>query len=222
MPHPTSQGPYKATCPIVLASGSPRRRDFLTELGLDFSIVLPDDAVEPKPVEGESPSGYVCRAAEAKALAVAESLKGENQGGVSPLIIAADTVVALGDEIMGKPQSDEDALGMLSRLAGQSHAVISAVCLILPNGNVADNNLAVGKLHTFYATTKVTMWDVPRDALQAYVATGEPRDKAGAYAIQGIGAVLVSSIDGSWTNVVGLPVAELVVYLSEQGYIQAT
>ncbi|MFI3271810.1 MAG: Maf family nucleotide pyrophosphatase [Pseudomonadota bacterium] len=205
------QGPYVATCPIILASGSPRRKDFLIELGLDFTIVLPDDAVEPKPVAGESPADYVCRAAEAKAMAVAQSLKG-NQDGPSPLIIAADTVVALKDEIMGKPQSDDDALGMLSRLAGQSHAVISAVCLVLPDGG----------MHTFYANTKVTMWDVPRDALAAYVATGEPRDKAGSYAIQGIGAFLVRAIEGSWTNVVGLPVAELVVYLREQGLIEAS
>lgn len=205
----SSQGPYQATCPIILASGSPRRRDFLTELGLDFSIILPDDAVEPKPLEGESSAHYVCRAAEAKALAVAASLRGKNQGLSSPLIIAADTVVALHDEIMGKPQSDDDALAMLTRLAGQNHSVISAVCIILPHGHK----------YTFHVSTNVTMWDVPHDALAAYVATGEPRDKAGSYAIQGIGAFLVSRIDGSWTNVVGLPVAELVMYLREQGLI---
>ncbi len=204
------KGPYVATCPVILASGSPRRRDFLTELGLDFTIILPDDAVEPKPIQGEVPADYVCRAAEAKAKAVAQSVAGK-QGGSSPLIIAADTVVALHDEIMGKPESDDDALGMLSRLAGQVHLVISAVCVVLPDG----------RIHTFYSSTKVTMWDVPRDALAAYVATGEPRDKAGSYAIQGIGAFLVSTIEGSWTNVVGLPVAELVGFLREQGVLVA-
>lgn len=206
------KGPYQATCPIILASGSPRRRDFLSELGLDFTIILPDDAMEPKPIEGESSAHYVCRAAEAKALAVAESLKGKIQGASAPLIIAADTVVALDDEIMGKPQSDDDALAMLSRLVGQTHSVISAVCLILPNNYK----------HTFYVSTKVAMWDVPHDALIAYVATGEPRDKAGSYAIQGIGAFLVHTIEGSWTNVVGLPVAELIIFLREQGLIKVS
>lgn len=210
------KGPYVATCPIVLASGSPRRRDFLTELGLNFVTVLPEEAAEPKPLDGESPVDYVCRAAEAKAQSVLDRLQGEGQSGVGGgqvepdvLIIAADTVVALGHDIMGKPASDADALAMLTRLAGEEHEVISAVCLKFPDREQM----------TFHARTKVRMWDVPHDALAAYVATGEARDKAGSYAIQGIGAFLVRSIEGSWTNVVGLPVAELVGILCERGLI---
>ncbi len=225
----SAKGPYVATCPVVLASGSPRRRDFLTELGLNFVTVLPADAAEPKPLHGESPVDYVRRAAEAKAQSVRMRLQGakgtgvedEGAGGTGAggtgasgvasgvLVIAADTVVALGDAIMGKPASDAEALSMLTCLAGEEHEVISAVCLLFPDGESL----------TFHARTKVAMWDVPHEALAAYVATGEARDKAGSYAIQGIGAFLVRSIEGSWTNVVGLPVAELVGILCERGLI---
>lgn len=206
----TMDAPYTALCPIILASGSPRRRDFLTELGLDFTILLPDDAVEPKPEQGEAPVNYVCRAAKAKAMAV-EALISHDEASSKSLVLAADTVVALHGEIMGKPQSDDDAFAMLSRLVGQTHEVISACCVYLPSG----------AMHTFFASTKVHMWDVPHDALAAYVATGEPKDKAGAYGIQGIGAFLVRGIEGSWTNVVGLPVAELVGFLNKEGLLLA-
>lgn len=198
----SSAGPFTAAHPVILASGSPRRRAFFEQMGIPFEVILPVDA-EPSPIEGEQPEVYVRRAAEAKARAVAADHKGR-------LVVAADTVVALDDTILGKPASADDALSMLRRLAGRTHVVASGCCVILPEGG----------RETFHAITRVTMWDCPEEALAAYVATGEPSDKAGAYGIQGIGAFLVRAIEGSWTNVVGLPVAELTALLLRRGAIR--
>ncbi|WP_353116960.1 Maf family nucleotide pyrophosphatase [Nitratidesulfovibrio sp.] len=195
-------GPFRAVLPVVLASGSPRRREFLHSLGLSFEV-YGNGAAEPDPLPGEPPADYACRAAAAKAASVAAL----RPGGV---IVAADTVVALHGEIMGKPRDRADAVRMLSRLAGHTHEVVSACCVALPDGT----------RETFHAATRVTMWDAPPAALAAYAATGEPDDKAGAYGIQGVGAFLVESIDGSWSNVVGLPVAELVRLLLRHGIIE--
>lgn len=195
---------FRALYPIVLASGSPRRQDFLRELGLAFTVVL-SEVPEPLPYVGELPAEYVMRAAEAKAMSVTEQCQGT-------MLIAADTVVALGHHIMGKPSSEEVALSMLQQLAGKTHEVVTGCCVMLPSG----------VKHTFYASTRVSMWACSDDILRSYVATGEPCDKAGAYGIQGIGSFLVSSIEGSWSNVVGLPVAELVSFLVEQGCIEAS
>lgn len=195
-------GPFRALLPVVLASGSPRRREFLHSLGLSFEV-YGNGAAEPEPLPVEPPTHYARRAAAAKAASVAASRPG-------CVVIAADTVVALHGEIMGKPRDRMDAVRMLSRLAGHTHEVVSACCVALPDGNS----------ETFHAATRVTMWDAPAAALAAYAATGEPDDKAGAYGIQGVGAFLVESIDGSWSNVVGLPVAELVRLLLQRGVIE--
>ena len=194
-------GPFRALLPVVLASGSPRRREFLHSLGLSFEV-YGNGAAEPEPLPAEPPAHYARRAAAAKAASVAATRPGS-------VVIAADTVVALHGEIMGKPQDRADALRMLSRLAGHTHEVVSACCVALPDGT----------REIFHAATRVTMWDAPAAALAAYAATGEPDDKAGAYGIQGVGAFLVESIDGSWSNVVGLPVAELVRLLLQHGVI---
>lgn len=199
-----SAGPFRALLPVVLASGSPRRREFLHSLGLSFEV-YGNGAAEPEPLPVEPPTHYARRAAAAKAASVAASRPG-------CVVIAADTVVALYGEIMGKPRDRMDAVRMLSRLAGHTHEVVSACCVALPDGNS----------ETFHAATRVTMWDAPAAALAAYAATGEPDDKAGAYGIQGVGAFLVESIDGSWSNVVGLPVAELVRLLLHHGIIEPT
>lgn len=197
-------GPFRALLPVVLASGSPRRREFLHSFGLSFEV-YGNGAAEPEPLPVEPPTHYARRAAAAKAASVAASRPG-------CAVIAADTVVALHGEIMGKPRDRMDAVRMLSRLAGHTHEVVSACCVALPDGN---NEI-------FHAVTRVTMWDAPTAALAAYAATGEPDDKAGAYGIQGVGAFLVESIDGSWSNVVGLPVAELVRLLLHHGVIEPT
>ncbi|MEG6506432.1 Maf family nucleotide pyrophosphatase [Nitratidesulfovibrio sp. 1201_IL3209] len=202
---PSPAGPFRALLPVLLASGSPRRREFLHSLGLSFEV-HGNGAAEPDPRPGEPPADYARRAATAKAASVAAS----RAGCPGSVVIAADTVVALHGEIMGKPVDRADALRMLARLAGHTHEVVSACCVALPDG----------ARETFHAATRVTMWNAPPAALAAYAATGEPDDKAGAYGIQGVGAFLVESIDGSWSNVVGLPVAELVRLLLRHGVIE--
>ena len=193
---------FVAAQPIVLASGSPRRQEFLRGLGLAFSVTRPD-APEPLPDAGETPRDFALRAARAKAAEVAPLYPGA-------AVIAADTVVALADEIMGKPTSQDEAVAMLTRLAGRTHVVCTGCSVRLPDGREA----------SFCETSEVTMRSWPEAALRAYAAGGEPDDKAGAYAIQGQGAFLVERITGSWTNIVGLPLAELLVVLLALGVIR--
>lgn len=229
---------------LVLASGSPRRRQFLEEWGLPFVPARADKA-EPRPEHGENPRQYALRAAEAKALAVASQA-----AHADALVLAADTVVALEHDILGKPRDQAEALSMLERLSGRSHAVISAVCLVLPSGRTpapaADAERrktqaapthrghapcdAGPALHiqaasngrcrlSFSDMSRVFFHPWPSAVLRAYVRTREPDDKAGAYAIQGQGAFLVERVEGSWSTVVGLPVTALAQILLEQGLI---
>ena len=185
---------------VVLASASPRRQRFLWEWGLVFRVVRPK-GVEPKPAPGEPPASYALRAAMAKAEA-GRALAPEG------VLIAADTVVALGGDILGKPRDDAEALHMLRRLRGREHTVTSAVSLLWD-----------GQAEHFSDSAHVRFHDWDDAALAAYVATGEPRDKAGAYAIQGQGAFLVSGIEGSWATVVGLPVGLLAQRLLRHGLV---
>lgn len=189
-------GVFESALPIVLASGSPRRRDMLAALGLDFSVV-PSPADEPPPIPGEDPDAYARRASEAKAEAVAAMHP-------EVVVIGSDTVVVLDDEIMGKPADQNDAMLMLSRLVGNTHRVVSGCCVIPPEG----------RPELFSVSTQVTMGPQPLEVLFAYIASGEPMDKAGAYAIQGRGGFLVESITGSYNNVVGMPLARLVDVLT--------
>ncbi|MCK4839628.1 MAG: septum formation inhibitor Maf [Desulfobulbaceae bacterium] len=182
---------FKNNEKIVLASGSPRRRRFLEELGLDFTVVVAD--VDESLRSGELPSAFVSRLAREKAVSVAVDHPGA-------LVIGADTVVVVADEILGKPVDPEDALAMLTRLAGQSHEVWTGFAII------RGTSVAV----TREVRTEVRFVSAVTDVLAAYVASGEPLDKAGAYGIQGLGGLLVERIDGSYSNVVGLPMAELV------------
>ena len=227
---------------LVLASGSPRRRQFLNEWGLPFRLVLAD-AEEPRPMPGESPEAYTRRAATAKALAVGQNLPPHPASatlaapavGVAPqpIILAADTVVAIEGDILGKPDNPAHALSMLKRLSGASHEVISAVCLLLPaQGSFAPAASGVQGLHvqetaegffrmlSFSDVSRVYFHHWPQPVLQAYVDTGEPNDKAGAYAIQGQGAVLVERMEGSWSTVVGLPVTPLAQVMISLGIMQ--
>ena len=189
---------------LVLASASPRRRQFMDEWGLP-TVVRPA-GVEPRPGHGESPAAYALRAATAKARAVAAS----SDAGADGLILAADTVVALDSDILGKPADDMDALDMLRRLSGRGHEVITGVCCLFPDGSSAG----------FADTSAVRFHAWPDDVLRAYVRSGEPADKAGAYAIQGQGAFLVESVHGSWSTVVGLPVSRLAALLLEGGWMR--
>ena len=185
---------------LVLASASPRRRQFMDEWGLPYTVVRPA-GVEPRPGHGESPAAYALRAATAKARAVAASA----DAGADGLILAADTVVALDSDILGKPADDTDALDMLRRLSGRRHEVITGVCCLFPDGSSAG----------FADTSAVRFHAWPDDVLRAYVRSGEPADKAGAYAIQGHAALWCAGIEGCYYNIMGLPVHRAAQLLRE-------
>ena len=174
--------------PLILASASPRRRDLLTQIGLRFEQVA-GDADESWP-EGLGPEAAVADIALRKASAAAES----RAGGI---VLAADTEVILGGKPLGKPESERDAMSMLRRLVGRKHRVVTGVALV---------DLVTGRRLTGAASTDVWMRPAADEELAAYVASGEPLDKAGAYGIQGLGAGLVTRIDGCYFNVVGLPI----------------
>jgi len=172
---------------LVLASGSPRRRELLAGLGVRFEV-RPIDADE-RPLPGEKPEPLVIRLALEKARAAAR--EGE-------LALGADTVVALGDEILGKPSGPAEAEWMLSRLAGREHEVWTGVATVAASpGRRVERARAT--------RTRVAFRALDRAEIAAYVASGEPLDKAGAYAIQGSGAAFATCVEGSFTNVVGLP-----------------
>ena len=191
---------FKNNGQLVLASGSPRRRRFLAELGLDFTVVGADVDETHRP--GESPLAFVSRLAQEKAAAIVTDHP-------EAWVIGADTVVVMADEILGKPADSEDALKMLTRLAGRTHEVWTGFAII------KGSSVAVARA----VRTEVTFVTAVKDVLAAYVASGEPLDKAGAYGIQGRGGLLVERIDGSYSNVVGLPMAELVEELLNLGAI---
>ena len=171
---------------VVLASGSPRRRELLGEMGIAFEIDVPD---VDETVAG-APDEMVRLLAERKARAVAEKRRGG-------LIVAADTLVALDGRALGKPADDEEAKEMLRSLSGRTHDVFTGVCVM---------DAASGKCMVAADRTGVCFRAVSESEIEAYVATGEPRDKAGAYAIQGGAGAFVAGYEGSRTNVIGLPV----------------
>ena len=225
---------FTALKPLVLASASPRRQDFLNSLGLEYTVI-PALAPEPEIEEGEKPCAFTMRAASQKAWEVfklcqtslpkkalpkeglpKEGLPEKPSLSAAPCtVIGADTVVALGDEVMGKPQTKEEALDMLLRLAGQPQTVYTGCSIIIPQQQKKPKEVC------FFASSQVRMHNFAKHILEAYVQTGEPMDKAGAYAIQGIGAFLVAEVKGSWTNIVGLPLDELVQVLLENKIIAA-
>lgn len=174
---------------IILTSASPRRRDLLAQLGLDF-VVRAQDCEEIS--SSTDPAEYVVDIAQLKARAALESALPDD------IIIAADTVVCLDDEILGKPRDLSDAGRMLCALSGKIHTVRTGVCVIIG-----------GVEKTFCSATSVEFFDLEDAEISNYLATGEPMGKAGAYAIQGKGATLVRRISGDYNNVVGLPLAEV-------------
>jgi nucleoside triphosphate pyrophosphatase len=182
---------------LVLASSSPRRQRLLEGMGLDFASVSPDIDETPRP--GEAPRAYVERLARDKAAAVAA-----DEGDV---VVAADTTVACDGEILGKPVDPADARRMLLLLSDRTHDVHTGVAV-----------RTGGRTATRVVTTFVTMVPIGEADIAWYVGTGEPLDKAGAYALQGAGGLLVRSIEGSSSNVVGLPLAELAELLAACGW----
>lgn len=181
--------------PVVLASESPRRRELLTRL-FDKFDVTPSGIPEDMPEQGEA-KRVAKRLARAKALGVALARP-------DALVIAADTVVAVADRLLAKPLSAEDAVAMLMLLSGRDHTVTTSVALIWPT----NDNSSPGK-HVFAETAIVRFRSISREEALDYVQTGEPMDKAGAYAIQGGAAAFVESIEGDLDAVIGLPVAAL-------------
>lgn len=192
---------------LYLASRSPRRLELLAQLGLSPEIVWAD--VDESPQQDEAPAAYVSRIADAKALAGQAAL---GAGATAP-VLAADTAVVLGRRVLGKPADAEDAYAMLALLSGRTHEVLTAVTL-LARGQAG---AAQPRVRQALGRTEVRMREIARDEARAYWASGEPRDKAGAYAIQGRGAVFVEAIRGSYSNVVGLPLFETATLLREQG-----
>jgi pyridinium-3,5-bisthiocarboxylic acid mononucleotide nickel chelatase len=186
--------------PVVLASASPRRRELLDAANIDFEIMVSN--CDESAFKGLPPRKYAYEVARAKAYSVADDLE-EAGDKTRKQIIAADTVVALGDRIFGKPKDADDAIRMLKELSGQTHQVITGVCALYRE------ELIVGEELTFTETTNVTFNDVSDEEIEAYVATGAPLDKAGAYGAQGAGAFLIASMDGDYDNVIGLPITRL-------------
>ncbi len=184
---------------IILASSSPRRRDLLRQIGVDFDVYPAD--VDESILAGESPEDYAVRVSRDKVRVVAKKV-GEG------IIIAADTIVVFKDAILGKPVDSEDAKRMLEMLSGKMHRVITGLAVM---------NAATGMVICKTPTTTVWFRNLDEEEVNKYVFSGEPLDKAGAYGIQGKGALLVDKIKGCYNNVVGLPLALLDEMLREFG-----
>lgn len=187
---------------LILASASPRRAEILRNAGFDFDVVPahPDESLRPD----EAATDYVRRLAEEKARTVARQLAKDAVGEFS-FIIGADTVVVIGNEILGKPSSPANAREMLSRLSGKTHEVYTGLSVLVGNGIA----------HTAVEKTRVTFQPLSEEEIEDYIATGEPFDKAGAYAIQGRGGKFISRIEGCYFNVMGLPLARLYAMLRD-------
>ena len=192
----TGKGPSPR---LILASASPRRAELLTRLGLAFEVIpsnMPEDGLV-----GESPSAHAERLSREKALKVSEAYP-------DALVLAGDTVVVRDGAVLGKPQSMDQAVGMLCSLSGRSHRVISGLALAFPHASIRSG----------YLTTEVTFRSFDEAFARKYVGTGEPMDKAGAYGIQGFGSALVEEIRGDYHTVMGLPLPLLLDLLRDGGW----
>jgi septum formation protein len=185
---------------IILASASPRRRELLGLLGIPFEVV-PSSYEEVMPESHPDPAALAIHLAAEKARDVACTRPNE-------WIVGADTIVALDERLYGKPKDDDDARRMLRELSGRTHQVVTGVCVIEPGG----------RQHTLSASTDVHFRELLDTEIAAYTKSGEPMDKAGAYAIQGIGGLFISGIKGDYPNVVGLPITPLALLLRRCGF----
>jgi len=185
--------------PLVLASESPRRRFLLDLVGFEYTVIKPS-VNEDEHAEDE-PAAYVLGLSKMKASSVARNLD-------SGLVLGADTIVVLGDDILGKPHDEEEAFRMLARLSGVWHEVFTGLAVI---------DAATGEEARGYERTRVRIRCMVAEEIRSYIATGEPMDKAGAYGIQGYGAAIVEAVEGCYFNVVGLPVVRLLHLLRELG-----
>jgi len=200
-PH-AARRPRPLAGPLVLGSGSPRRRELLARAGVAFEVQPAD--VDERARPGEAPRALAERLAREKALAVARRV------GPAParLVLGADTIVVVDGEVLGKPVDPEDAERLLGRLVGRGHRVLTAVALV--------ESETLGGWSTI-VESRVWMRPADRGEIRRYVATGEPLDKAGAYAAQGAGRRFIARIEGSETNVIGLPLEETLALLREAG-----
>lgn len=188
---------------FVLASGSPRRRDLLKQLGLDFTVRPAD--IDEAVLPGEAPAMYVERLACAKAAAV-----------LGELVLAADTTVAVGGEILGKPGDEADARRMLELLSGREHSVFTGIAARGPAAGLAGAR-AGKQTHSRVVQTRVWFKALSAAEIGWYVKTTEPYDKAGGYAVQGLAAAFIERLEGSPTNVIGLPLPETLELLAQAG-----
>ncbi len=193
--------------PIVLASTSPRRRDLMSQVRLPVHMEVP--TAEEKAKKGESPKAMVGRLAVEKAQSVMSQCLWKFG---SALIISADTIVVApnGKTVLGKPKNEKDALRMLKMLAGKMHTVYTGYCVLSVSRGLQPETIVR------VVASKVKMRPLTLETMKSYIATGEPMDKAGSYAAQGMGMALVEEIRGSYTNVVGLPVAHLLIDLEKK------
>ena len=177
---------------LVLASSSPRRRELLAELGVEFEVEAAE--IDESAMVGEHPITYTQRLAHHKALAVFK----RREASADLIVLGADTIVVLDEHLLGKPANVADAARMLRLLSGRTHQVMTGIALMVPGNTV-----------TAVETTNVTFRILSEAEIAEYIATGEPMDKAGAYAIQGLGGAFVEKVDGDYSNVVGLPLGLL-------------
>lgn len=214
--HPrASRSFFQERIPLVLASASPRRRDFLSSLGLSFRAASAPEEAEPLPFAGETPEAYVTRAARFKAAYVRDMEAASGvPGAATSAYIGADTTVVLDGAMLGKPRDAEEAFWFLKRLAGREHHVYSAVSVHVSSGTGAGSG---EESVCVQAGVRMAAW--PEHILRAYAESGEPLDKAGGYAVQGRGAFLVEAVTGSWSAVVGLPLVELITLLVRKGVL---
>ncbi len=197
------KGPFRTAADLILASASPRRKRLLSGLGIRFRVLVNPEE-EPLPTEDIIPEDFVLGNARLKALGVGKRYPGS-------VTLGADTIVVSDGRILGKPRDHKDAFEMLSGLVGKTHEVVTGCHICWPSREINIDMISM---------TRVSLSVYGQDVIRAYVATGEPLDKAGSYAIQGIGAFLVKSIRGSYTNVVGLPMNDVVRTLMDIGVLE--
>jgi len=195
---------------LILASASPRRQELLRNAGIQCVVQAAD--IDETPLANESPQNCAERLARDKAFAIFQSRPQD-------YVLGADTIVVVDDKMLGKPRDASDARSMLQLLSGRTHKVITGVCLVTPSMRNFESTSDGREAITVSETTLVTMCKISDEEIRDYIATGEPMDKAGAYAIQGIASRWIHHIEGDYSNVVGLPVARVYAMLQEQGAI---
>ncbi len=191
---------------LILASASPRRRELLEQIGATFQVM---PAKGEEVITKEQPEQAVMELSRQKAEEIAEKIA-DGIADEDVLVLGADTVVVYEGKILGKPKDESDARAMLSMLNGRTHSVFTGVTVIVMKNGTS-------QIHSFYEETEVSMYPMTDAQISYYIRTGEPMDKAGAYGIQGKGAVFIEKIHGDYNNVVGLPVAKIFYKMLESG-----